>query len=124
MSSARVVAKLTAVLAIAALAVASPLAAAPAPRLSATVGPEFTISLKKGGKRVTTLARGRYSFVVADRSTVHNFSLRGPGIDRDLTRVGAVGVFGPITVTLRPGRYTFYCVPHPLDMRGTFRVVA
>lgn len=103
------------------LATAAPLAAATTPVLRGTVGPEFTISLKKGGKRVTTLKRGRYSFVIADRSTVHNFRLEGPGLARDLTSVARVGTWRP-TLTLRPGRYTFYCVPHPRDMRASFRV--
>ena len=105
-----------------AFALCSPLSAAVAPRLDGTVGPEFTISLKKGGKRVTALARGRYTFVVVDRSTVHNFRLEGPGIARNLTSVGAVGRSKPVTLTLRPGKYRLYCVPHPLDMRGSFRV--
>ena len=108
--------------AAAALAWCASVAAAPAPTLRGTVGPEFTISLKKDGKRVRVLQRGVYSFVIADRSTVHNFRLRGPRIDRNLTSVPAVRVTRPIRVTLRPGRYTFYCVPHPLDMVGSFRV--
>jgi hypothetical protein len=103
------------------LALAAPLAAATTPVLRGTVGPEFTISLNKAGKRVTTLKRGKYTFVIADRSTVHNFRLEGPGLSRNLTSVARVGTWRP-TVTLRPGRYTFYCVPHPLDMRGSFRV--
>jgi hypothetical protein len=108
-------------LSAAALALAAPLAAATPPRLNGTVGPEFTISLKKSGKRVTTLRRGRFSFVIADRSTVHNFRLEGPGLHRDLTGVARVGTTRT-TLRLRPGLYTFFCVPHPLDLRGTFRV--
>lgn len=115
-----VIARVAAAL-IATLAVAAPLEAAATPRLRGTVGPEFTISLKRGGKRVTTLKRGRYLFVVADRSTVHNLRLQGPGIGRDFTGIARVGMTRT-TLRLRPGRYTFFCVPHPLDMRGTFRV--
>lgn len=122
-SIARVAAGLGLVAWLAALVVAAPPAAAPAPTLTGTVGPEFTISLAKNGKRVRTLVRGRYSFVIRDRSTVHNFRLSGPGIDRNLTTVPAVRTTRPITVTLRPGTYRFYCVPHPLDMVGRFRVV-
>ena len=106
---------------VAALAVVLPVEAATAPVLRGTVGPEFTISLTRAGKRVVTLKRGRYTFVVADRSTVHNLRLEGPGIARDLTGVARVGTTRT-TLRLRPGRYTFLCVPHPLDMRGTFRV--
>ena len=110
-----------AVLLCAAGALAAPLAAATAPTLRGTVGPEFTISLARAGKRVTTLKRGRYTFVIADRSPVHNFRLEGPGIGRDLTGVVRVGTTRT-TLRLRPGRYAFFCVPHPLDMRRTFRV--
>ena len=105
----------------AALALAVPVEAATAPILRGTVGPEFTITLRQGGKRVTLLKRGRYTFVIADRSTVHNLRLQGPGIARNLTGVARVGTTRTI-LRLRPGRYTFFCVPHPLDMRGTFRV--
>jgi hypothetical protein len=107
---------------LASLALAIPVEAATAPILRGIVGPEFTISLKKAGKRVTTLKRGRYSFVIADRSTVHNLRLEGPGVARDLTGVARVGTTRT-TLRLRPGRYAFFCVPHPLDMRGTFRVI-
>ena len=110
-----------AVLLCAGLALAAPLGAATAPTVRGTVGPEFTISLARAGKRVTTLKRGPYTFVIADRSTVHNFRLEGPAIRRDLTGVARVGTTRT-TLRLRPGRYTFFCVPHPLDMRGSFRV--
>jgi hypothetical protein len=122
MSIARVTPRFALVAALAALVPAAPVAGVTAPTLNGTVGPEFTISLKRNGNKVRTLRRGRYAFVIADRSPVHNFRLRGPGIDRNLTSVPAVRRTRPITVTLRPGRYTFYCVPHPLDMVGTFRV--
>jgi hypothetical protein len=89
--------------------------------LAGTVGPTFTISLKKAGARVTTLRRGSYRITVNDRSAIHNFRLRGPGVNRMITTVGFVGRRGA-TVTLRPGRYTFLCDPHPVDMRGSFRV--
>jgi hypothetical protein len=114
------IARVAAVLSVT-LALAIPVQAATVPVLRGTVGPEFTISLRKGGKRVTALKRGRYAFVIADRSPVHNLRLEGPGIRRDLTGVARVGTTRT-TLRLRPGRYTFLCVPHPLDMRGTFRV--
>ena len=92
---------------LAALALAPPVDAATVPVLRGTVGPDFTISLKKGGKRVTALERGRYLFVIADRSTVHNLRLEGPGIRRDLTGVARVGTTRT-TLRLRPGRYLFF----------------
>ncbi len=108
--------------ALTALAVAVPARTATPPTLAGTVGPDFTISLKKGGKRITApLRRGRYTIAVNDRSDFHNFRLRGPGVNRMITGVTFVGRKG-ITVTLRPDRYTFLCDPHPTDMRGSFRV--
>ena len=108
--------------AIAAFALAASAYSAAAPRLNGTVGPTFTISLKKGGKKVTTLPHATYTIVVADRSDFHNFHLKGPGINKNLTQVAFVGTTKPITVTLRPGTYKFYCVPHQLDMHGSFKV--
>ena len=106
--------------ALAALVVAAPAWAKPTP-LAGTVGPGFTISLKKAGKTVTTLRRGSYTVAVSDRSDFHNFRLRGPGVNRQITTVSFVGRKS-VTVTLRPGRYTIVCDPHSFDMRKTFRV--
>jgi hypothetical protein len=105
---------------LAALAVAPP-AWGKATPLAGTVGPSFTISLKKAGVRVTTLRRGSYTITVNDRSDFHNFRLRGPGVNRAITTVAFIGRRSA-TVTLRPGRYTFLCDPHSIDMRGSFRV--
>jgi hypothetical protein len=105
--------------ALAALALAAP-AWGKATPLAGTVGPGFTISLKKGGVKVTTLRRGSYTIAVNDRSDFHNFHLRGPGVNR-ATGVAFVGR-RTFTVTLRPGRYAFLCDPHSFDMRGSFRV--
>ena len=105
---------------LAALVVAAP-AWGKATPLAGTVGPSFTISLKKAGAKITTTRRGSYTITVNDRSDFHNFRLRGPGVNRAVTTVGFVGRKS-VTVTLRPGRYTFLCDPHPTDMRGTFRV--
>ena len=95
-----------------------------ATRLTATVGvnTSFAISLKKGTTRVTRLKAGTYAIVVRDRGSVHNFRLRGPGVNK-ATGVLFVGT-RTWTVRLRPGRYTYLCDPHALSMRGTFRVTA
>jgi plastocyanin len=90
-------------------------------RLTATVGPGFTISLRTAaGRRVTRLRRGRYRITVRDRSASHNFHLRGPGVNKR-TAVGFRGT-RTWTVTLRRGRYRFVCDPHAGRMRGSFRV--
>jgi hypothetical protein len=108
--------------ALCALAIAVPAWSATAPTLAGTVGPDFTITLKKGGKRIATpIARGRYRIAVNDRSDFHNFRLRGPGVNRAITTVAFVGRKS-VTLRLAPGRYTFLCDPHPVEMRGTFRV--
>lgn len=114
-------------LVVAALALALPLGA-PArstkTTLKGTVGPGFTISLKKlSGVKVKTLPRGVYVFRVTDRSSDHNFRIVGPGVRKSITTVGFVGTpKAPTVLTLKKGKYTFFCVPHRLDMRGTFTV--
>jgi plastocyanin len=89
--------------------------------LFATVGPGFTISLRsRNGRRVSRIRRGRYRIVVRDRSSSHNFRLRGPGVNKRT----AVGFRGTRTwsVTFRRGTYRFVCDPHARRMRGSFRV--
>jgi plastocyanin len=104
--------------AVLALVLAAPATAAT--RLVATVGPGFTITLTKGGKRVTALPRGAYTITVRDRASSHNFFLRGPGV----TRNSGIAFMGTRTwnVTLKRGRYTFVCTPHAMAMRGSFTV--
>jgi plastocyanin len=89
--------------------------------LTATVGPGVTISLRTAnGRRVSRLRRGRYRIRVRDRSSRHNFHLRGPGVNKRTT----VRFRGTVTwtVTLRRGTYRFVCDPHARRMRGSFRV--
>jgi plastocyanin len=106
------------VLALAALALFAAAPAQAATRLTATVGPGFTITLKKGGVKVRTLRPGLYTIVVSDRSPDHNFRLRGT---KAVTGVASVGT-RTFTVRLRAGRYTYVCDPHADSMRGTFTV--
>lgn len=109
---------LAASFAMLALVVAAPATAAT--KLVAIVGPGFTITLKKAGKKVTTLPAGAYTITVQDRSGFHNFSLSGPGVKKSTT----VTFAGTKTwnVTLRKGRYAYVCVPHASSMRGSFTV--
>lgn len=108
---------------LAALAMAAPASAQGAtPKLAATVGPGFTIALKTaGGKNVTALEPGSYAITVRDRSRSHDFRLRGPGVNKIISSVGAVGT-RTVTVRLPAGRYQFLCQPHAAAMRGTFSV--
>src|SRR6266498_4643252 len=69
----------------------SALAQADNPRLVGLVGTNdaFSISLRDGsGNVVRTLDPGTYDIAVSDRSEIHNFHLRGPGVDLS-TEVGA-----------------------------------
>jgi plastocyanin len=103
----------------AALAVVASASAA-TPTLNATDGPGFTITLKKAGKKVTSLKAGKYKIVVKDMSNIHNFHLKGSGVDKK-TGVGAQGTF-TLTVTLKKGTYKFVCDPHAPIMKGSFKV--
>ncbi len=97
-----------------------PSAIAATPTLNGTVGPGFTISLKKSGVKVTKLKAGTYIIKVADKSDIHNFRLKGPGVNKTTT----VSQEGTVTwkVTLRAGKYTVVCDPHASIMKQTFTV--
>ena len=114
----RIALLLTVVAAVASALVASS-SAAPV-RLTATVGPGYTITLKKGSAVVKTLKRGKYTITVRDRSSEHDFHLRGPS-GRMISTLGWTGT-KTVTLVLKPGRYTYVCDPHADDMFGSFRV--
>lgn len=102
------------------------LATAPAvpmshPKLIGTVGPGFTITLKHNGVVAKTLKAGTYTFVIADRATIHNFVLEGPGVERDITTPSFKGT-KTVTIRLRKGKYKYYCRPHESSMFGFVRV--
>jgi plastocyanin len=94
-------------------------AAAPV-KLTGTVGPGFTITLKKGSTKVTKLKAGKYTFVIRDKSNIHNFHLKGP-VSKMFTSVTFTGT-KTVTLRLKPGKYTYVCDPHASSMRGSFRV--
>lgn len=108
-------------LALSAAAVAVDTAGATTPTLNGSVGPGFTITLKQGGKAVKTLKPGSYKLVVADKATIHNFELEGPGVKNVETDVSTKGT-KTFTVKLKKGTYTFYCKPHESSMHGKFTV--
>ena len=108
------------VLAALVAALAVPSAWASTPTLTGTVGPGFTITLKQGTAKVSKLKAGKYVFKIADKSNIHNFHLKGPGVDKK-TGVGATGNV-TWTVTLKAGKYTFVCDPHSSFMKGSFTV--
>jgi plastocyanin len=103
---------------VAALTASSAVAATPT--LNGTVGPGFTITLKQGSAKVSKLKAGSYKFVISDKSSIHNFHLKGPGIDKK-TSVGGTGTT-TWTVKLKAGKYTYVCDPHASFMKGSFTV--
>jgi hypothetical protein len=102
------------------LAVVAPSNAA-APKLTGTVGPGFTISITKLGKKVTILTPGTYSITVADKSNIHDFHLMGPGVNKIITTTAFVGT-KTVVVKLSKGLYRYICDPHKTIMKGSFRV--
>jgi plastocyanin len=113
------------------LGVAAPLAAlalllagtgSAAPKsVAGTVGPGFTIRLELGGVSATRLKAGRYRLTVSDRSSIHDFHLTGPGVNRVVTSVPYTGR-KTVLLTLKKGVYSFVCDPHASVMHGSFRV--
>jgi hypothetical protein len=96
---------------------------AAAPKLDGVSGPGFTITLKSGGKTVKTLKSGTYSIAVSDKSSIHNFHLIGPGVNKTTT-VPFTGT-QTWTVKLKPGSYTYQCDIHAATgMKGTFKVTS
>lgn len=90
------------------------------PKLVGAVGPGFTITLKSGGKVVRTLKPGKYALTISDKSAIHNFHLKGLGVNVDsgVSRQGTK----TYTITLKRGKYTFVCNPHSASMKGSFTV--
>jgi hypothetical protein len=109
---------------IAALALVVPptaFAALSATRLTGTTGPGFTITLKKAGKKVAILKPGAFTITVSDKSSSHDFVLKGPGVNKRITTVAFKGT-KTVTVTLRRGSYVYFCTPHKSFMKGAFIV--
>ena len=108
----RTIAALLAVTAAALVAV--PVFAA-TPKLAGTVGPGFTISMAKKPTKA-----GKYTLVVSDKSNIHNFHLKGPGVNVK-TSVAKTGTKS-FAITLVKGKYTFVCDAHPTSMKGSFTI--
>ena len=95
-------------------------ASAKTPKLTASVSDPLNISLKVGTKSVKSLKAGKYTIVVKDTSSAHNFHLTGPGVNKTTSVSGK----GTVTwkVTLKKGTYRFVCDPHKSFMKGSFTV--
>ena len=108
--------KLTLIAIIAVLTLAAPtFAATNANTLIGTDGPGFTITMNK-----KTVKAGTYVITIHDRSSIHNFHLTGPGVNKK-TSVPAVGTT-KWTVKLKKGTYKFVCDPHIAIMHGVLKV--
>ena len=88
--------------------------------LTGSVGPGFTITLKKGATKVRTLKAGTYTIRVSDKSNMHDFKLKG-STRKSHHRVAFKGT-KTVTVKLNKGTVTYFCSPHASSMKGTFRV--
>jgi hypothetical protein len=99
-------------------------AAGPASALTytGTVGPNRTITLKRNNALVTRIPAGVHTFVVRDRSAVHNFVLKRVG-GAEINRTG-VEFTGKRRWSVRVRRdvsYRYYCATHATEMSRTFR---
>jgi len=96
-------------------------AEAKTPRLAAQTGPGYNIEVMKAGKKLTTLKAGSYTIKLEDKSRIHNFHLKGPGVNKSTTLRFRGEVLWRIK--LKPGRYTYQCDKHAFQgMKGSFRV--
>jgi plastocyanin len=89
--------------------------------LKGEVYANFKIEMKNStNKPLKTVKAGVHTIKVEDMSSIHDFHLVGPGVNKSTT-VGGVGE-RLWTVRLKPGKYTFFCDAHAGTMRGSFRV--
>lgn len=119
---------LAAAVAAAALAIAGAAlgSSSSTPTLKGVVGPGYSVSLTKGGKKVTSLKAGKYKIVVGDKSSIHNTVLERekpskPKLEKDLTGTGFTGS-KTVVMTLKPGSWRFYCSVHESQMHQDFKV--
>ena len=96
------------------------------PTLKGVVGPGYTISLKKGGKKVKTLKAGKYRIVISDKSNFHNFTLErekpsSPHMEKHITATAFTGS-KTLVWTLKPGSWRAYCSIHEAQMHQDFKV--
>jgi plastocyanin len=114
--------KLVTMLAPLALLVPVGAAGETSPQLIGTVGKNDAnvIALEDAsGQKLTKLDPGTYTLLVHDFSDLHNFHLRGPGVDAN----SGVAFIGDktFTITVTDGRYSYVCDEHD-GMAGSFIV--
>jgi plastocyanin len=79
-------------------------------KITGSVGPGMTISVSR--HKATP---GTYTFTVTDKSTMHNWHIFGPGVNRK-TPINKK-VTKTFTVQLQKGTYKIHCDVHPTTMR-------
>jgi plastocyanin len=96
----------------------------PGTKLSLTVGPGFTISLKTAtGKSFTSLKRGTYTIVVRDKADIHNAHLIAPGGISKKTGVSFVGTVTWKVKLTKTGALRYQCDPHASSIHGSKKIV-
>jgi plastocyanin len=91
-------------------------------KLVGTDGPGFHIVLTKGGKPLKVAKPDSYSLTVSDKSSLHNFHIFGPGLNKVVTTIAFVGK-KTVSFKLKKGTYTYQCDAHAaLGMKGSFKV--
>jgi len=91
--------------------------------LTGEVGPGYSIEVKKANKDLKTIKAGTYRIKVEDKASIHNFHLKGPGLNKK-TGISFTGET-TWTIKLKPGTYTYQCDPHASSgMKGHFKVTA
>jgi NitT/TauT family transport system substrate-binding protein len=77
------------------------------------------VLLRLDGRSVTRLNVGPYTFVVSDNSRTHNFTLKGPGVNRRTSVTGRGR--STWTLSLRSGTYRYWSSARP-GAKKSFRV--
>jgi plastocyanin len=91
--------------------------------LAGEVGPGYSIEVKKANKDLKTIKAGTYRIKVEDKASIHNFHLKGPGLNKK-TGISFTGET-TWTIKLKPGTYTYQCDSHASSgMKGHFEVTA
>jgi plastocyanin len=91
--------------------------------LKGETGPGYSIEVTKAGKDLKTIKAGTYKIKVEDKSSIHNFHLVGPGLNKK-TSLSFKGET-TWTIKLKPGKYTYQCDAHvSLGMKGHFKVTS
>ena len=73
-----------------------------------------------------TLKAGKYKFVIADKSTFHNFTVERehpskPKLEKHITSTPFTGS-KTLVMTLKPGSWRYYCSLHETQMHHDFKV--